>query len=144
MQYRALNGVAREIADGLMLEMGISPLAVEAPNAETILEALIDRLARKVVALLAETDRPTLLQEADSDPKPLRGVRNRQGPGAGKRNADAGDEDEDEDEVDGAGSQFPNLKYAKPKYKNMESVLKYIDRDEDKGGVKLVIMNFND
>jgi len=53
-------------------------------------------------------------------------------------------EDEDEDEVVGTGSSFPNLKYAKPKYKNIESILKYIETDEDKGGVKLVIMNFND
>lgn len=39
---------------------------------------------------------------------------------------------------------YPNLKYRKPKYKNMESVLKYIESDEGNGGVKLVIMNFND
>lgn len=40
---------------------------------------------------------------------------------------------------------FPNLKYRKPKYKNVESVLKYVESEkDDKGGVKLVIMNFND
>ncbi len=50
----------------------------------------------------------------------------------------------DEDEIAGTGSSFPNLKYARPKYKNVESILKYVERDEDKGGVKLVIMNFND
>ena len=54
------------------------------------------------------------------------------------------DEDEDEDEVTGTRSSFPNLKYAKPKYKNIGSILKYIERDDDKGGVKLDIMNFND
>ncbi|MEE9247324.1 MAG: hypothetical protein V3U79_01330 [Dehalococcoidia bacterium] len=52
--------------------------------------------------------------------------------------------DEDDDEVPGEGSRFPNLKYANAKYKNVESILKYVERDEDKGGVKLVIMNFND
>ena len=57
---------------------------------------------------------------------------------------DGEDEDEDEDEVAGTRSSFPNLKYAKPKYKNIESILKYVETDEDKGGVKLVIMNFND
>ncbi len=30
------------------------------------------------------------------------------------------------------------------KYANVGSVLKYVDEDTDKGGVKLVIMNFND
>ena len=28
--------------------------------------------------------------------------------------------------------------------KGMESVLKYVDQDQEKGGLKLVIMNFND
>jgi hypothetical protein len=41
-------------------------------------------------------------------------------------------------------TSFPNLKYAKPKYKNVESVLKYIEDSQDTGGFKLVIMNFND
>ena len=54
------------------------------------------------------------------------------------------DEDEDEDEEDGAGSSFPNLKYAKPKYKDVQSVLRYIESDAQNGGLKLVIMNFND
>jgi len=39
----------------------------------------------------------------------------------------------------------PNLKYRKPKYKNVESILKFVESKDDKGGgVKLVIMNFND
>ena len=54
------------------------------------------------------------------------------------------DDDEDDDEASGEGSRFPNLKYAKAKYRNVESILKYVERDEDRGGVKLVIMNFND
>lgn len=53
-------------------------------------------------------------------------------------------EGDDDDEVDGGRSSFPNLKYAKPKYKNVESVLKYIEDSQDTGGIKLVIMNFND
>lgn len=39
---------------------------------------------------------------------------------------------------------YPNLKYAKPKYQNVSEILKYVESKEDKGGVKLVIMNFND
>ena len=41
-------------------------------------------------------------------------------------------------------SSFPNLKYAKPKYHNVESLLNYVESGEDQGGLKLVIMNFND
>ena len=41
-------------------------------------------------------------------------------------------------------SSYPNLKYAGHKYSDLDSVLKYVEKDEDAGGVKLVIMNFND
>ena len=61
-----------------------------------------------------------------------------------KLETDHRDQDEDEDEITDDRSSFPNLKYAKPKYKNVESVLKYVDGDDDGGGLKLVIMNFND
>ena len=44
----------------------------------------------------------------------------------------------------GKGTNLPNLKYAKPKYQNVESLLNYIESKDDEGGVKLVIMNFND
>lgn len=55
------------------------------------------------------------------------------------------DNDDDDDDLSDPRVNFPNLKYAKPKYKNMESVLKYIESDDGRsGGVKLVIMNFND
>ena len=39
---------------------------------------------------------------------------------------------------------LPNLKYAKSKYRNVESLLNYIETKEAEGGIKLVIMNFND
>ncbi len=57
------------------------------------------------------------------------------------------DGDDDDDEM-GSKSMFPNLKYRKPKYQNVESVLKYVESKE-KGGegvgdVRIVIMNFND
>lgn len=40
---------------------------------------------------------------------------------------------------------YPNLKYRKPKYQNVNEMLKYVEGDSGKGdGVRLVIMNFND
>lgn len=39
---------------------------------------------------------------------------------------------------------YSNLKYGKSKYKNVESILKYVETPDVEGGVKLVIMNFND
>ncbi len=41
-------------------------------------------------------------------------------------------------------TNLPNLKYAKSKYQNVESLLNYIETKEEEGGIKLVIMNFND
>ncbi len=41
-------------------------------------------------------------------------------------------------------SSLPNLKYAKSKYHNVESLMNYVEKGEDQGGLKLVIMNFND
>ena len=57
---------------------------------------------------------------------------------------DDDDDDDDEDEGKGTKAKYPNLKYRKPKYKNVEALLKYVESADDKGGVKLVIMNFND
>ena len=40
---------------------------------------------------------------------------------------------------------YPNLKYRKPKYNNVNEVLKYVESEGGNGeGIKLVIMNFND
>lgn len=59
-------------------------------------------------------------------------------------NVDDDNDDDDNDEITNTKTTFPNLKYAKPKYQNVESILRYVESKEDKGGVKLVIMNFND
>lgn len=40
---------------------------------------------------------------------------------------------------------YPNLKYRKPKYNNVNEILKYVESEGGSGdGIKLVIMNFND
>ena len=57
---------------------------------------------------------------------------------------DNDDDDDNDDDEPKLSDRLPNLKYAKQKYENMESVLKYVESPDDKGGVKLVIMNFND
>ncbi len=43
----------------------------------------------------------------------------------------------------GAPGALPNLKYMQPKYRNVSSLMNYVDKD-DGSGPKLVIMNFND
>lgn len=126
---KALQCVAQEIAHGLVL--------VEKSASVSITDLLLQQLVGEVLRQLKEADSDEGLSDEDVKAK-LEKVERK----LAKRGITG--EDEDEDEVVGTGSSFPNLKYAKPKYKNIESILKYIETDEDKGGVKLVIMNFND
>lgn len=57
---------------------------------------------------------------------------------------DSDDDDDDDDDEDYGRSRFPNLKYAKPKYRNLESVIKHVDDGDNSGGFKFVLLNFND
>ena len=56
--------------------------------------------------------------------------------------------DDDDGDNDGDGdlkSPFPNLKYAMPKYNNVDSIVKHVGNgDGGEDGVKVTIMNFND
>ena len=107
------------------------------PGSATIVDLLLRELADKVATLLGDltpigTVRSTrveaALQKAESKLE--------------KAAARASGADEGEARV--AESSLPNLKYAKPKYNNVESILKYVEAEDDKRGVKLIIMNFND
>ncbi len=133
---KALQGVVQEITHGLVLEIE-SHQYVERSSSVSIIDLLLQQLAKEVVRQLKEANSGKGLSDENVEAK-LEKVE--------RKLAKLGlsGQDDDEDEVAGTGSSFPNLKYAKPKYKNIESIFKYVERDEDKGGVKLVIMNFND
>ena len=140
-----LHGIAAQIARDLVLEMREAPDG-EPPAGEGVVELLLERLAKNVEALLSEAGpgkkslghRPdTRLERALRKLERVEGLTSRDLP-------DDDDDDDDDDRAD-HGRSYPNLKYAKPKYNDVDSVLKYIERDDDdRGGVKLVIMNFND
>ena len=131
---KALQSVVQEITHSLVLEMGSRQYVVK-PDSVSIVDLLLQQLVKEVVRQLKETNSGDGLSDEDVEAK-LQKV--------GRKLEKLGITSQDEDEAAGTGSSFPNLKYAKPKYKNIESILKYIETDEDKGGVKLVIMNFND
>ncbi len=133
---KAVQGVVQEITHSLVLEMESHQL-VEGSASASITDLLLQQLAKEVVRQLREANVGNGLSEEDFEAKLQKAE------GKLEKLGITG-QDDDEDEVAGTGSSFPNLKYAKPKYKNVESILKYVERDEDKGGVKLVIMNFND
>ncbi len=113
---------------------------------DTIVDLLLNHLAAKVVALMkdeqadrdpgepsADTATETTLARAEGSAKPL-----------SIDDSDNGEDEQDAEDDDPLTVKLPNLKYAKSKYRNVESVLKYIEGDQDRGGLKLVIMNFND
>lgn len=133
---KAVQGVVQEITHGLVLEME-SHRFVEGSASANITDLLLQQLAKEVVRQLREANVGKGLSEEDFEAKLQKAE------GKLEKLGITG-QDDDEDEVAGTGSSFPNLKYAKPKYKNIESILKYVERDDDKSGVKLVIMNFND
>lgn len=135
---KALQGVVQEITHSLVLQIEDQQY-VERSASVSIIDLLLQQLVKEVVGQLKEANAGEGLSDEDVEAK-LEKVERK----LAKVGITGQDDDEDEDEVAGTGSSFPNLKYAKPKYKNIESILKYVERDEDKGGVKLVIMNFND
>lgn len=130
-----LRALAEDIAHGLVREMRRPSLSA-APRSASVVD-LLQELADRLSVLLSELGTDQSLSDKKQEAIPQRADTK-----LGRLTV--GHPDEDEDEIDDAGSRFPNLKYAKPKYKNVESILKYIEREDDKGGVKLVIMNFND
>ena len=60
--------------------------------------------------------------------------------------SDGGAEEEEGEENDDtvSGTSTSDLSNESPKYAKIDSMLKYIEGDEDAKGIKLVIMNFND
>ncbi len=139
---QTLQDMAQEISRSLALEMG-HPKPVERPASASITDLLLQYLAREVTRQLEEANSGNGLSEFGLEARLERVERRLEKLTLGEEEGIA-TEHQDEDEPADTGSGLPNLKYAKPKYKNIESMLKYVERDADKGGVKLVIMNFND
>ena len=133
---RALRNIARAISQSLVTEMNRSqPLGQ--PASVNIVDLLLQRVAEEVVKELgkATMHKSFSCEEFEARLDTIEGKLERL---AVKAPADH------EDETGESTSSFPNLKYVKPKYQNVESLLNYVETDQDKGGLKLVIMNFND
>ena len=141
---KMLQSVAQDISESLALEVaaGSYERGPMATTVEILAQDLAEEVVSRVHGLVAAQGPP--IEELDARLRSmevqLEGLMGEE-PGEAEYEED---EDEDEDEVPGGGSRYPNLKYAKRKYKSMDSVLKYIDSQSENGGVKLVIMNFND
>ena len=138
MKKKTLLAMAEDIARGLVLDMQ-RPRGEEMSADTNMVDILLQPLAENVAELLRDVGTSNGASNEKLVARLVRAER-----GLSKLAAGSNGDGDDEDEVSGNGSRLPNLKYAKPKYKNVESILKFVERDEDKGGVKLVIMNFND
>jgi len=142
---RLKNAVATNIASDLA-----SRLKLEKDNDSTFLKLFSKLIAKEMVK--------QLLKEADKNPEGVKAIFTNSPDSVNTEKGLVKAEGKltkimekgltnslsDEDEVKGAGAKYPNLKYMKPKYANVESILKYVESKDDQGGVKLVIMNFND
>ena len=132
-----IQGVAEEIAGRLVQELK-SRAADEAVDLATTAEELANDVALEVAKEISQRIAGV---SKNSEPVDL-GIQERLATvesRLAKLAESSGNSSEDE-ELAG----LPNLKYAKSKYRNVESMLKYIENKETEGGVKLVIMNFND
>ena len=130
-----LRGVAQEISYDLVREIG-SHRPMKKSTTGGVIDLLLDQLAEEVVSeLTADLKAGTATHVLEARLETLEKKLNQ----LASTHSDEGD-----DEEDGRESRLPNLKYAKPKYKDVQSILKYIESEQDQGGVKLVIMNFND
>ncbi len=132
----ALGVMAQEISQSLVREMEGS-LDIQTPAPVSFSDLLLHRLAVEVAKRL---ESPGALGELGNGHLQARLDKAESGLARLARSAP----DADEDEAQGTASALPNLKHARPKYSNLESVLKYVEQDQDRGGTRLVIMNFND
>ena len=115
--------IAHEIVRSLAIEMG-SRQGTNGTSPSALLDLLLRYLAREIV-----------LQLENANSNKDGGLGNLQ---VGPEEGDGETEKEPTEEFDthseeNGGSSLPNLKYAEPKYKNVDSVLKYIDKDEEGG-----------
>ncbi len=131
----ALQGLAEEIARSLVQEVE-SCRAVAKPASAGIVDLLLPQLAEEVVRQLGTVSRTTDSFTEDLEDRLLAVEIQLKKLALGVPDVP---EDRDED-----GSSLANLKYAKSKYKNVESLMNYIESGKGEDGIKLVIMNFND
>ena len=136
MNEELIRLIAGDIAQDLVKEVERASAPAKLKSA-TIVDLLLRELADKIAMLLGDFTVAGTVRDMRVEAALQKAE--------GKlEKAAARSLDDDEGEAHVARSSLPNLKYAKPKYNNVESILKYVEAEDDRRGVKLVIMNFND
>ena len=128
-----MQALAEEIALGLAREIRSQQVAPE-PTAPKPIDRFVDRVAQEVVGRIDNGDLAVpanverLLERLEKVESRLEKLT------SGIRSA----------LEEGTATQTASLVGEGAKYQNVESLLKYIETPDGEGGVKLVIMNFND
>ena len=138
LKLRAMiQDLAEDIAGSMLQELKV--ISTEpTPGSAIAVEKLADQVAKEVAEEMAEhllaksAVTPTVAQE---DRDKLAALEQQVAELAQKLRGPS---------PEGGTVNLPNLKYAKSKYRNVESLLNYIENKDSESGIKLVIMNFND
>lgn len=142
---RLKNSIAKDIASDLA-----SRLKIEKSSDNKFLKLLSKLIAKEMVKqLLKEAEKnpegvKAIFSNSPDSIKTTKGFMKAEGKLTKIMEKGLTNSLSDEDEVKETQAKYPNLKYMKPKYANVESILKYVESKDDQSGVKLVIMNFND
>ena len=139
MKKQALRVVAQEISQRLKLEMVAGP-TVEQQLPATIVDLLLEHLTEAVAEHLSQSDVSPDLTDEDGTALLLEARLEK----VEQKLQQLTLRERDDGETATTGSTLPSLKHEKPKYEGVESILKYVDAGDDNGGLRLVIMNFND
>ena len=132
---KAFQGIADNIAGTLIKEIVGNGQVARPPYQD-----MVDRLARTVGEEVA-----AWIEKVNADTSTeVRAVLDRLLEVEKKLAKLSSELDSDSESESEGSTRLPNLKYAKSKYRNVESLLNYVEKGEDQGGLKLVIMNFND
>ena len=138
LKLRAMiQDLAEDIAGSMLQELKV--ISTEpTPSSAIAVEKLADQVAKEVAEEMAEhlLAKSAVTPTADQEDRDKLAALEQQ-------------VTELAEKLRGTSSQegtanFPNLKYAKSKYRNVESLLNYIENKDTESGIKLVIMNFND
>ena len=133
----ALHSLAKEVADGLVQEIR-TLCSEDIPTMTKPTYEIADAMAKEIAMEVAQQ-----LPMPTSSPDKA-GYSAQQRLAALESRLEELTEQTGESSQDDSVTNLPNLKYAKSKYRNVESLLNYIETKEAEGGIKLVIMNFND
>ena len=136
MNEELIRLIAGDIAHDMVKEVERASAPAELRSA-TIIDLLLRELADKIAMLLGDFTVAGTARDMRAEAALQKAERKLEKAAVRASGADVG-------EARVSESSLPNLKYAKPKYNNVESILKYVEAEDDRRGVKLVIMNFND